>query len=114
MTLCTKMLYLSVFLTRLLRDQMRVGERAFTLTAKSFPKQGLCHGLGSTGCAAWRLSRADRLTLALFTLALVDIWTISAGRLCPASLSDSEDGLVPTCCGIRPSSGLPNPSEEHF
>lgn len=59
---------------------------------------------------AWRLSQADRLTFALFTLALLSTWQLPEGHLCPTSLSDCKDGLVPTCCGVRPCSELPNPS----
>lgn len=76
--------------------------------AKSFPKQGLCHGLRSCSWAGW--AKADRLIVALCALTLLGAWQLPKGHLCPAGLSDSEDGLVPTGYGVRPRSELPNPS----
>lgn len=55
------------------------------------PKAG---GLGAVSG-----SRVDRLTLALVTPDPSGRQTASQGALCPGSLSDNEDRLVPTCCG---------------
>lgn len=65
---------------------------------------------GPVAGPAGELSQADRLTFALFALTLLGTWQLPKGQLCPASLSDSEDGLVPTGYGISPRSELPNPS----
>lgn len=77
---------------------------------RASPNRAFVMASGPAAGPAWELSQADRLTFALFPLALLGTWQLPEGHLCPDSLSDSEVGLVPTGYGLRPCSELPNPS----